>query len=413
MLLREVLFQNLDIAEAKADGPKDVLGKTKFMFAVADTPNANKRVYKKKLLTTEIARLQNQLKAEQSLWGSPEHPEGSAVVKIADISHRLTKVWMDEKGQCWGEAEILATSKGKDLAVILRKGKIGVSLRGTGTTTEQNGMSYVNDDLAIAGIDFAMSPSFESAYAAGLYESAEIQPGNGKGEESSDAEIEAMLDGLTDEEAQTLVEMPEEEFEKMMAMSDDELEAYANSMEEQKLTKRPLNEIFQSLDKMIRDAAKAVFGEAAWVKDFSQDEVVLTISNPAGAGSSPDVLVKLSYQLSDEGIEFTSDPVVVNKVEDYEQVTEQSLKTEVQKEQKLNENNPDLKAGELSEQEMKLSGYTKRFAPNYLKAGELSEQEMRLSGHSRRFAAPDPKLSELEKSLALTPKERESLRKKE
>jgi hypothetical protein len=190
MKIRDEVFQKVEILE-EVKGEKN---KIKFCWAVADTKNANNRVYPQGILEAEIKRLQGVLGAGDVMWGGDGHPQGSPhLLKVGDISHQVTRVWMSGK-RAMAEAEIIPTKIGKDLAVVLGHGKVGVSLRGTGSTSPKDGVDYVGADFRCEGVDFVMSPSFQECAAGGLFESAEFPAGKVDSDEETKLAILSKLE---------------------------------------------------------------------------------------------------------------------------------------------------------------------------------------------------------------------------
>jgi hypothetical protein len=377
--------------DAKGDPVLKVLVK----WQQAEKINGNKRRYRRALLEREIARLSPMMKNGE-VWGSAYHPE-DGIGKVGDITHSWDKIWIEPNGECFGEISVLPTSAGKDLQIILRKGRIGMSSRGKGTLTHKSEtidgamqeFDDVNEDyFCLSPGDFVLGASVDDAGPVRILEQEMNLEREGKVEE--DAEMEEFLENASDEELDVmefLADLGDAEFDQVMNLPDEEFEEYLKDNYFAKLGEQIINnplsltEEFISLDKAIRDAVKDTFGDAAWVKDFSQDSIIFTAQNPG----SPDVLLMVGYLLFDDGIEFVGDPVIVNRTEDYEEVVTESLKTKVQKSLPRNENLP---FGELSAEELRNSGYTKRFSP------------------------PDLKLSENENKNALSPSDRILLRKK-
>jgi hypothetical protein len=144
-----------------------------------DKVNGNRRVYRRPLLEREIGRLSPMMRGGE-VWGSSYHPE-DGVGRVGDITHSWEKAWIDEKtGECFGEIEVLPTSNGKDLMVVLRKGKVGMSSRGRGTLThkkdtidgKEEEFDEVNDDYQmITPGDFVLGPSVDDAGPVRILES--------------------------------------------------------------------------------------------------------------------------------------------------------------------------------------------------------------------------------------------------
>ncbi len=301
MIYEDVLFQSITVEESKA---RDSLGKVKFLFAKGDVKTGNRRTYKTEFLVRETRRLQGLIDSDSQVWGAPEHPEGSAHLRVGQISHKMSKFWM-KGNEAWGEAEILNTRLGADLAVVLRKGRVGASLRAEGGVHAEGGEDVVDDDARIIGVDFTLSPSVEGALTNGLYESMGF-PAERKAE----------------------IEITEEEENKM------------------------LSEEFFSVRQQLEDAVRSGFDEGAWVKDFSPDlAIVRTVEYDQASGETREALVQIPYKIGDGG-EVTLD------LENVERVREQTVFTPV-----AEQGPEETRFGKLSNEEMRLSGAKENFGP--------------------------------------------------
>jgi hypothetical protein len=132
----------------------------------ADVVNINRRKYSRKVLETAISAILPKVKAGE-VWGSSFHPE-DGVGEVDDISHIWKEVSIRPDGACVGIVEVLATTRGKNVQKILRKGKIGMSSRGRGTlvpvTTGDEQFEEVQDDFRLLSPgDFVLSPSVPDA----------------------------------------------------------------------------------------------------------------------------------------------------------------------------------------------------------------------------------------------------------
>lgn len=133
--------------------------------------NNNKRRYRRELLQREINRLQPQIE-KGAVYGATYHPR-TGEAEIDDVSHVWEKVWMDKDGACYGEAKILPTQRGKNAQILIKHGgRIGLSSRGFGTTTQKTetiggktvSFNDVNDDYQLASPgDFVLTPSVLNA----------------------------------------------------------------------------------------------------------------------------------------------------------------------------------------------------------------------------------------------------------
>jgi len=161
--------------EARGDIEMDILVKK---WQEAETINANGRRYRKGLLLREIDIVNERIAAGESVWGHPFHPKDGQG-NTDEVSHKWTKVWMNEDLTCGGNVTVLPTTTGKNIQVLLRSGKVGLSSRGFGTATQKEeeigGVKTkfldVNDDygMVVPG-DWVTSPSVRGAGAGGQAE---------------------------------------------------------------------------------------------------------------------------------------------------------------------------------------------------------------------------------------------------
>jgi len=101
-------------------------------------PNANKRIYEKKVWENVLAdrdimeKLQN-----RTLYGHAEHPS-EVQSNLEKTSHIITKSWIDEStNQFWQEVEVLNTPYGRIVNTLLEAGcQVGVSTRAEGELEE-------------------------------------------------------------------------------------------------------------------------------------------------------------------------------------------------------------------------------------------------------------------------------------
>jgi hypothetical protein len=141
----------------------------RFFFGSADLKNKNGRTYPMAVFSKRIAEAQAKITAGASIFGSADH---MAQFGINDISHRITKLGMENKNGV-AEAAILKTDRGRNLqAVIDGKGSVGASMRGVGSTNKEG---IIQDDWRLDGIDFVLGPSFDTHVSqANVFESEEL-----------------------------------------------------------------------------------------------------------------------------------------------------------------------------------------------------------------------------------------------
>ena len=162
-LLTDVFFlDNLKvIEESKKSGTMTIEG----TFQRAESPNNNKRVYPRSVLTNQVERLQ-ELVVARRLCGELDHPTNETV-KLSNASHLITKLWM-EGNEVFGRAELLNTPAGKVAQTLVNDGvSVGISSRGLGTLSEsanEGGYKTVNDDYKLVTFDLVADPSTKGAY---------------------------------------------------------------------------------------------------------------------------------------------------------------------------------------------------------------------------------------------------------
>jgi len=149
-----------------SEGKKEV--DVEVLWQRADVPNRNNRVYPKSLLDREIKKINQRIENGETIWGAAYHPP-DAFGKPTEISHKWKKVWMENDGVCKGVLSLVDTRVGQDIKALIQAGTVGISSRGTGTTTAKkgnDGKEYleVNSDYQMdTPGDFVVAPSVEGA----------------------------------------------------------------------------------------------------------------------------------------------------------------------------------------------------------------------------------------------------------
>lgn len=152
MNLNEIFNEPIQVEESK----KDAL-RFKALFCIGNEPTKNGNVYPSEILKRAVKKFNARLDQMNISFQSHNRQE------LADVSHVLTKAWM-ENGKAYVCGTVLDTQTGQDVQAILSGGgKVGVSLRGTGTTQKRDGKNYVDSDFTIEGVDLALSPGVEGA----------------------------------------------------------------------------------------------------------------------------------------------------------------------------------------------------------------------------------------------------------
>ncbi|MCG7853673.1 MAG: hypothetical protein MIO92_14235 [Methanosarcinaceae archaeon] len=179
-----------------------------------DQFTGNKRRYPTAVMEKALARITSA--DGRTMWGSGGHKEK---FEVPDVTHRIDKLWISKKaGMLMVEGSILPTTRGKDLAILVKAGKLGLSLKGTGSLKPvEEGKEEVQDDYKLLGIDFVLNPACDIARVSkeNLYESVDFEEVSGKDGRRIDEEQEfiakineAMTAALTkvDKKIRSLVE---------------------------------------------------------------------------------------------------------------------------------------------------------------------------------------------------------------
>jgi len=129
----------------------------------ADTLNRNGRVYPYDILKREADKYM-ELVENHTAGGELDHPD-SAVVSLANVSHRISEMWWQGK-DLYGKVIIAEeTPAGKILKGLLKSGfMLGISSRGVGSVKSQGDQDIVQEDFELIAFDFVSSPSTPGAY---------------------------------------------------------------------------------------------------------------------------------------------------------------------------------------------------------------------------------------------------------
>lgn len=150
-----------ELLEGKDSDGKGSL-KARGLFAHADIPTANGRVYPGKIWEREIKRIEEKVK-NRACFGMLDHPKDGKTT-LSEASHLITDINYDGN-KVTGTMEVLDTPTGKTLKAILEGGgKVGVSSRGIGTTRKNSeGKDQVQDDYQLFTWDFVADPAVSTA----------------------------------------------------------------------------------------------------------------------------------------------------------------------------------------------------------------------------------------------------------
>ena len=140
------------------------------VFLQGDIKNRNGRMYPMETLRKEVGRYIKENVSSGRALGELGHPDGPTV-NLDRVSHKI--VSLKESGSNFiGKAKILSTPMGKIAESLLSDGvKLGVSSRGIGSITRQEGINVVGEDFMLAtAADIVADPSAPDAFVEGIME---------------------------------------------------------------------------------------------------------------------------------------------------------------------------------------------------------------------------------------------------
>jgi hypothetical protein len=180
-------------------------------FASYANATQNKRFYPESVWKKEIQRLEARLKKNR-VFGELDHPEDGKT-KLQRVSHLVTGLRLKD-GRVIGEAVILNTRLGQDLAEIIRAGaEVGVSSRGFGSTVpNKEGVEVVQEDYELMTFDFVADPADANAYPTPKFEGLEFD-----GLELQEGEEPSVEDVRLEERARVTAELQKRFSEQLLA----------------------------------------------------------------------------------------------------------------------------------------------------------------------------------------------------
>lgn len=138
--------------------------------------NKNGRIYPQKVLMNQFHEYQKIIKNNSSV-GEMDHPE-ITTISLKNITHLITDIWWgdgSEANTMFGNLKLILSPGfikygipslvGDIIAVYLMNDiKIGISSRGVGSVSQENGKTIVQSDFELIGFDLVSSPSTIGAY---------------------------------------------------------------------------------------------------------------------------------------------------------------------------------------------------------------------------------------------------------
>jgi hypothetical protein len=126
--------------------------------------NGNGRVYSEAIMQREVKKYDALVQDKRAL-GELDHPD-SSIINLTNVSHMVIDIWMDGPA-VMGKCQVLDTPAGQILRALVDAGvKIGISSRGMGSVTEQQGKTIVEDDFQLICFDIVSEPSTPNAFMA-------------------------------------------------------------------------------------------------------------------------------------------------------------------------------------------------------------------------------------------------------
>lgn len=169
MILEESTLEILSEKSVSESGEKNwyISG----IFAQAEIPNRNKRIYPMSILEREVNLYRQNFIDTQRAVGELSHP---ATMEINPDRAAMLIESMDRNGNDFiGKARVLPTPCGKIVQGLLEGGvKVGVSTRGCGSLKRKdNGICEVADDYRLFAVDVVLNPSAPNAIVDSIFES--------------------------------------------------------------------------------------------------------------------------------------------------------------------------------------------------------------------------------------------------
>lgn len=183
LIIETIDGNDICITESKQegeDGKKHLF--IEGIFAQAELPNRNKRVYPKKVLENAVETYNRDFVLKKRALGEINHPNSPTVDPAKACILIESLVW--KNNDVYGKAKVLSTPQGELLARLIQDGvHLGVSTRGLGsiskTVRDGQTVSLVESDYSIKAIDVVHSPSGIDCFVDGIYEGVEYYYENG------------------------------------------------------------------------------------------------------------------------------------------------------------------------------------------------------------------------------------------
>ncbi len=165
------------LSEAASRG-RGVLCALEGRFQMADTGNANKRVYPnaiwERVFESNSTILERMTAGE--MLSELDHPQDGET-RLQRVVGRVSKIWRNESNakEILGRMVIFATESGRQVkAIIDGGGRVGVSSRGQGSVVRMEGLDVVQSDFILETWDVVHNPSTPGAYPSVFPEATKV-----------------------------------------------------------------------------------------------------------------------------------------------------------------------------------------------------------------------------------------------
>lgn len=181
----------LEEVNAGRDLPKGVVMQFRGKFGHAGRITENRRLYPRAIMKRELENIKVKLE-QKAVIGEADHPDPTqAGPSVRSSAFIITGLGMNDEGEIMGEADVVDTSAGRDLAALIRAGaQVGMSSRGKGTSktsrmTSQHSdwdankdwdgkdFEEVNDDFSLRSFDSVIGQAVTDAYVGDYNENIE------------------------------------------------------------------------------------------------------------------------------------------------------------------------------------------------------------------------------------------------